>query len=484
MSKHGETERSLIKLFVDAKEFVFEKNKYQITDIGKPKPSQGESKTDIYIKTKNISTKEVREFKISVKQNDADFLENKLTLPRAKAIFGEDAKAIMVNSINSVEKDFVKEPLINFNKIGRTEEKSIKIGWRFELLNKDSGNRSGLLVLDQKQKIDIYSGSNLSESKKNASVNGIKVANSGVANFILNVDNTHNKLEHYLKGLKPIETFAAQQDVYFAAKAINYRSNSDKWDGNRALSVAVDWRLEDNKLKANLIMDKPLEIKANQIGENIKNILNKLNVNSENFNKLKDHLDKNVITDTNINSIKKPDVNLKIQELKESNSKDYLVDNKAEKQNVLNSEMKISGIVDDVRVLGYNPVNNTTYIGKVNKNDSIDWQTKPDYLASLSPEKREKVIKKFENDDFRLANITAVGRIEGGNMLFAAEKPDKNIVLTANQKDWVGANSQLGKALLNLTSGLDITNVKSIMTNDQSNQDIEKTPKNEKSLSR
>ena len=44
MSSHGDTERSILKLFKDAKEFVFEEEKYEIINIGKPSPSIGECK--------------------------------------------------------------------------------------------------------------------------------------------------------------------------------------------------------------------------------------------------------------------------------------------------------------------------------------------------------------------------------------------------------------------------------------------------------
>ena len=73
----------------------------------------------------------------------------------------------------------------------------MKIGWKFELLNKHGGERSGLLVLTDEQKIDVYSGSNLNVNKKNAKVNGVEICDSGVANFILNVENTDEELDFY-----------------------------------------------------------------------------------------------------------------------------------------------------------------------------------------------------------------------------------------------------------------------------------------------
>lgn len=293
MIKHGETERSLVRLFESKREFDFKNEKFRVVSVGKPTLGKGECKTDIYVLAKNISTGADKEFKISVKQNDADFLENKMSIGRAREIFGEQAKEVMVKSIRSIEKSFLDEPLVVFEKYKRTPEKSMKIGWKFELLNKAGGNRSGLLSLTDEQKIDVYSGSNLSPEKKNAKVNGSEIPDSGVANFILNVGDTTKGLNHYMKDLKPIEEFAVGQDIFFACKAINYRSTVDKWDGDRPLAVYVDWNLTDGKLSPKLVFDRPLEVKANEIGKKLRGILGELGIGADNFSELKKHMDEN-----------------------------------------------------------------------------------------------------------------------------------------------------------------------------------------------
>ena len=150
------------------------------------------------------------------------------------------------------------------------------------------------MILNDSQKIDIYSGSNLKRDKKDSLVNNVVKTNSGVANYILEVENTKEDLNYYLDKLIPIEEFAVKQDVYFACKAINYRVKPDKWDGNRPLSVYVKWTLEDSKMKSELIMDNPLGIKANVIGGNIRDILKKLNISSENFEDLSPYLSKDI----------------------------------------------------------------------------------------------------------------------------------------------------------------------------------------------
>lgn len=295
MSKHGGTERFIIELFEAEKEFVFEGERLKILEIGKPRPAKGECKTDVYILALNETTGEKREIKISIKQSDADFLENKMTIERAAEIFGPQAKDILVKSIKSVEETFLEDFLVYFEKHAKTEKKCIKIGWKFEFINKPGGKRSGKIELTREQKIDVYSGSNLNIEKKNSKVGGKVIVNSGVANYILEVCGSTRDLNHYIQNMWDIEDYASKQDVFFACKAINYRAQKNKWDGNRPLSVYIDWGLENGKITANFVMDKPLEMKANEIGLNIQKILKTLNIADENFHQLNEFLDPNIV---------------------------------------------------------------------------------------------------------------------------------------------------------------------------------------------
>jgi len=294
MANHGETERHLVRLFTEATVFTYNEVNYEILIIGKPRPSKGECKTDIYILCRDNFGKEA-EFKISIKQSDADFLENKMTYERAVEIFGSETDNILSDSILKIKKSFENEPLINFTKFKRTEANCIKIGWKFELLNKTGGDKSAELILNNDQKIDVYSGSNLSVSKKNSNVNGQLIENSGVANFIIEVDNIVEDLDYYLNKLEDINTYAVEQRIYFACKALNFRVNANKWDGNRPLSVYCHWSLNiENKLEAEIIFDRPLQVKGNVIGNNIRNILSKLSIDSSNFKSIKSHLSSTV----------------------------------------------------------------------------------------------------------------------------------------------------------------------------------------------
>ncbi len=285
------SEQSIIALFPEGTFFTFKGEKYKVLLCGKPRPSQGECKTDVYVK--GISARgNFIELKISVKQNNADFLENKISLDRAHEIFGKDASDIIRECLLSIANRFREDYLVYFKGYGKTEAHTMKLGWKFELLNKLSGDKSSSIALTDKQKEDVLAGINLSATKKNCRVNGQVVNNSGVANYILILDKNNITQAACLRMLRPIEEYAKSQTIYFACKALNYRFDRKKWDGPRPLSVYVDWAMKSGKLNANLIFDEPLEHDGNEIGNNLKSILDRLRIKK--FDDLKEILSPDV----------------------------------------------------------------------------------------------------------------------------------------------------------------------------------------------
>lgn len=290
----GATEKSIESLFVEGKKFFFEGVSHEIIFCGKPKPSKGECKTDLYILASTPSGKNM-EFKISIKQDNADFLENKIKLSRAVEIFGDNAQELIANSTVLLKKNFEDEPKVYFKAKGRTEQGCITLGWKFELLNVISGSKSGILKLTEEQKVDIYAGTNLNQDKKDCFVKGKIIKNSGVANFILIINHVIiGDLQQYVSMLIPIEAFAKESNIFFACKALNYRIQKNKWDGDRPLAVYVDWKFENNMLTSQLIFNTPLKIKGNEIGENIRSILKRLKIVNENFSELRKYLHREV----------------------------------------------------------------------------------------------------------------------------------------------------------------------------------------------
>ncbi len=294
MSHFGETERKIRDLFLQVRNFSYEGREYVVLRCGKPVPSKGECKTDVYVLAQD-KMRNKKEFKISVKQNNADFLENKIGLDRAIKILGDDAQAIIEKSITKIKKSFEEDYLVYFNSYKRTKALCLKMGWRFEFINKIGGEKCGIIDLTEQQKIDIYAGTNLSLDKKNCSVNGQIIANSGVANYIITVDKEEQNLDYYIAKMQPIEAFAKVQKIYFVCKALNYRVKENKWEGNRALAVYVDWFLDkDGKLQGKLGFEKPLSVKGDVIGTKIRSLLTTLKINKNNFHELGNYLHKDV----------------------------------------------------------------------------------------------------------------------------------------------------------------------------------------------
>ena len=86
----SETEKNILNIFKKDVTFLYKDVTHTIEVSGKPLVKKGECKTDIYIQTVTPNKKK-HEFKISIKQDNADFLENKITSERALQIFGPNA---------------------------------------------------------------------------------------------------------------------------------------------------------------------------------------------------------------------------------------------------------------------------------------------------------------------------------------------------------------------------------------------------------
>lgn len=291
MGTYGQTEHDVTNLFPKGKEFFYDDHHYKVIISGKPRPSRGECKTDTYIRAID-ENQDIREFKISIKQTNAEFLENKMTLERAKEIFGNDAQEIIKNCIASIAQNIKTDYLIHVKSGHHTEAKSIRLGWKFELLRNDGGNRAGNINLTREQKLNVYAGTALSDEKKNCMVDGKKIDGSGIANMFVELEPGENDLKTVLDKMIPIEVFidSNNSDLCFACKALNYRATPDKWDGDRPLAVYVDWKLEDGTLTSKVVMDKPLEHRGNEIGERVRAILKQLKISEANFSAIRNYV--------------------------------------------------------------------------------------------------------------------------------------------------------------------------------------------------
>ena len=271
-------ENSIRKLFPIGTVFSYDNTAYEVIEVGKPFSEKGEPKTDIYICAVSKNYKK-REFKISLKKSNADFLENKISAERAQQLFGDNWSEIIKQSIDKLKPSFQSKKLIYKEKEGHTEKGSITLGWKFELVNKISGALSDEILLVEDQVIDVYAGTNLENEKKNAKVNEKMINDSGIANFILIGETDFKNSQEVIDKLISVKDYVKQHPkVYFACKALNYRTLKNKWDGDRPLAVYVEWGISNKKLSHNLVFDKPLEKKGNEVAKKLKTVLETLNI--------------------------------------------------------------------------------------------------------------------------------------------------------------------------------------------------------------
>lgn len=285
MIDFGNVERCILGYFEPGIKIIYKNRVLKVIEAGKPTSSHGEPKTDIYILAEDILGKE--EIKISYKKKSADFLENKTTAKRAEQLFGADWRNIIKESTTDIRKKFEKRKLIYKERFGRTEKGAITLGWKFELVNKLNGELSGKMKLSTQQVYDIYAGKNLSDEKRNAYVNGRIISESGVADYILIADSV-NSAQEVIDKMIPIRKYIRMNpNIFFACKALNYRTFAEKYDGNRPLAVQVNWSVKNEKLEGDLIYDCPLEMNGDEMAARLLRCLHYLgikNTDDINFN--------------------------------------------------------------------------------------------------------------------------------------------------------------------------------------------------------
>lgn len=126
-----------------------------------------------------------------------------------------------------------------------------------------------MAIAKRRQRASRVAGTNLSGDKRNAMVRGRIIPNSGVADYIL-ISDSVNSAQDVIEQMIPIKEYVKQYPhIYFACKALNYRTFAQKYDGNRPLAVQVEWYIENGKLVSNLIFDKPLEMNGTEMANRL-----------------------------------------------------------------------------------------------------------------------------------------------------------------------------------------------------------------------
>ena len=278
MLSFGDFERRMLSYFQRGTEILHNGKRMIVEEAGKPPCSYGEPKTDVYVAAR--SNYGIEEIKISYKKENANFLENKMNSERAEQLFGPDWRKIIEDSTSGIRSQFEQRMRVYKEKFRKIEKGAITLGWKFELLNKPGGELSGEMCLSRQQLYDVYAGTNLSPDKRNAYVNGRLIRNSGIAEYIL-VSDTARSAQDVIDRMVPIGDYIERHPkIYFACKALNYRTYYRKYDGNRPLAVQVDWNIVNGKLSSSLIFDAPLEANGDEMASRLLYCLGRLSINT------------------------------------------------------------------------------------------------------------------------------------------------------------------------------------------------------------
>lgn len=240
-------EQRIIKLFVHGETVMYNGVIHTIDFAIKPTYSKGEGKTDIYIAFTNGEV-----LKISTKASTADFLENKCSKERALQIFNNDLSPL-INAIDYLKDSFLTHQIYYPSQLGRVEANSYTMGWRMDIINRNTGTLTAPLKLSKTQRHEVLCGDSLTGSKCNPMINGVIVNDAGIANALLLHSENYNTAQEVIDALCDPDDYT--DDFYVSFRAVNYRKNSDKIDGNRNLAVAIKWHSIDNP---EIIFNEPL----------------------------------------------------------------------------------------------------------------------------------------------------------------------------------------------------------------------------------
>ena len=263
-------EQHIISVFKECNAFNLNGINYVVDVVGKPRPSSGECKTDVYVRAHDNIRGSSFELKISVKDKSTnEFQANKMTVNDASNIFGRDWANIISSAAKSIRGEFEKRPLIFAKRKHPTKANSITLGWKLEIASKERKLSAKIPLQIQEIRDYIFKGTQLDDDKRNAKVDNKMIVNSGVADYILFADiNNINTTNDIISKLELIDNYNPPE-IYLIFTANNYRTKDDSTDGVRSLAVQIERICENGKLTPKFRYDNPLQ----KTGPDMKSIL-------------------------------------------------------------------------------------------------------------------------------------------------------------------------------------------------------------------
>lgn len=253
-------EEHIIKMFETDRLFNYYGKLCEVIEAGKPRPQggEGECKTDVFVRSKVQATAEEVVLKISVKNWNKEFLENKLREETMEVYLGPDWESVLIEASSSIKDSFENRPLIYPSGSGNIRPNSITVGWKLEIADEERALSAPIPLNDKQIKDYIYKGTNLTEPKRDSIVNGRVVPNSGIADYLLTTS-----IENIKSSNDIIEQMQLIDDLhigntYFIFTANNYRTDVQRADGPRYLAVRIEWDIVDGKMVPKFHYDQPL----------------------------------------------------------------------------------------------------------------------------------------------------------------------------------------------------------------------------------
>ena len=165
------------------------------------------------------------------------------------------------------------------------------LGWRYEIEQLDApktGGRNLSTIIQQNISSQVLWGDGCADKMRDALVDGKKITNSGIPDFILIkdpesiktiqdvFDDLHDIRKYAKKHWKMRAGFIAQNNRW------NLQTKTWKTEGfSRSFPVWIKWDVVKQKLRGRRIYDKPLEKSAGDIIENLSSCLEEMGISHD-----------------------------------------------------------------------------------------------------------------------------------------------------------------------------------------------------------
>lgn len=258
---YGQLEEHIINVFQQDRLFTYRNKLYEVITVGKPRPqgSGGECKTDVFVRGKEQGTDHIEDIKISVKNDNKEFMGNKLKKEDVEAYLGSKWEEILIEATTSLKESFENRVLLYASGKYPTKPNSVTVGWKLEIADRPRALSAKIPLTNQQIRDCVYKGIDLSEEKKNSVVNDEVIINSGVADYLITTSiDEITSANDVIEQMELIDD-ADIGETYFIFTANNYRTDKDKADGPRSLAVRIEWECKNGKMIPNYHYNQPLQ---------------------------------------------------------------------------------------------------------------------------------------------------------------------------------------------------------------------------------